>query len=151
LLSDLAYLNRWNTLYHEGQVLISDRYPQQKREKEKKKDMVKKFVVKIWPIRQKENKKWQFILIGGFLQTSLFVQVSISPTFDVRLLGAKVFLYLHFRFLVQEYWRKCSHKMLLKLTTIFQPTVNFTNILYAAFLYFFDARISAQKLFLKCW
>jgi hypothetical protein len=43
----------------------------------------------------------------------------ISPTFYARLFCAKVlrFLCLHFRFeLAQEYWRKCAHKMLVKLT-----------------------------------
>ncbi len=54
--------------------------------------------------------------------------VSISPTFYARLFCAKVwmkvwfepFFYLHFKFelfLAQEYWRKCSHTMLVKLTT----------------------------------
>jgi hypothetical protein len=57
-------------------------------------------------------------------------QVSISPTFYARLFCTKVlrqaFLYLHFRFelfLAQEYWRKCTHKMLVKMTTAGLPLV----------------------------
>jgi hypothetical protein len=40
--------------------------------------------------------------------------------FFVRKFCAKLFLYLHFRFeifLVLKYWRKCTHKMLVKLIT----------------------------------
>ncbi len=62
--------------------------------------------------------------------------VSISPTFSARFFRTKVlrasFLHLNLRyelFLAQEYWRKCSHRMLVKKT----PVVNFTNILRAAF------------------
>jgi hypothetical protein len=51
-------------------------------------------------------------------------QMSISPTFYARLFVTKVlresFLNLHFRFelffFAQEYWSKCAHKMLVKLT-----------------------------------
>ncbi len=50
-------------------------------------------------------------------------EVSISPTFYAQLFLYKSysqsFLYLHIRFelfLAQEYWRKCAHKMLVKLT-----------------------------------
>ncbi len=50
--------------------------------------------------------------------------VSISPTFYAQIFPTKVlseaFLYLHFRlelFLAQEYWRKCTHEMLVKLTS----------------------------------
>ncbi len=77
----------------------------------------------------------------------------------------KAFLCLHFRFelfLAQEYWHKCAHKMLVKLTT----GVNFTNIFehffrtkvkraaflcYSRRLIFLGARRSAQKLLIKCW
>ncbi len=59
-----------------------------------------------------ENYRWRLIL------------VSISPTFYAPLFRTKVlrqaFLYLNFRFelfLAQEYWRKCAHEMLVKLTT----------------------------------
>ncbi len=49
-------------------------------------------------------------------------KVSISPTFYARIFCTKVlhnFLYLHSRFklfLMQEYWLKYAHKMLVKLT-----------------------------------
>ncbi len=64
--------------------------------------------------------------------------MSISPTFYARVFCTKVlceaFLYSHLRFelfLAQEYWDKCSYKMLVKLTT----GVNLANVFWAGFLY----------------
>ncbi len=51
--------------------------------------------------------------------------MSISPTFYARLFCTKIlceaFFNLHFKFdllLAKEFWRKCAHKMLVKLTTV---------------------------------
>ncbi len=55
------------------------------------------------------------------LERNIF-QVSISPTFYARLFHMKVslkafFTLLEWTFFAQEYWRKFTHKMLVKLTT----------------------------------
>jgi hypothetical protein len=109
----------------------------------------------------------EYNYIGG--KTNWSVQASIAPTFYEPFIWSKVlrktFLYLHFRFELfsaEEYWRKYTHKMLVKLTI----GVHFTNILQAAFwtkakrtvyLYFkisfksFGAKKLSEKLLLKCW
>ncbi len=83
-----------------------------------------------------------FDLKKGLL-TAPALQVYISPTFVARLFRTKVsrqaFLYLHFRFeliLAQEYWSKCAHKMLMKLTT----GVHFTYNIRAAFAPYYYAK-----------
>ncbi len=59
----------------------------------------------------------------SFLELELGNQVSISPTLNAWLFCTKIshiaffVLTLVGTFLVQEYWRKCVHKMLVKLTT----------------------------------
>ncbi len=71
---------------------------------------------------------------------------SISPTFYAQLFCTKVlraaFLHVNFRFklfLVQEYWRKCAQKMLVKLTPKVEENWGCSN----------DFR--TKKLLLKCW
>ncbi len=71
----------------------------------------------IWSSRNSLLPSLPRLLRRGYL-------VSISPTY-ARFICTKVsrqaFLYLHVRFelfLVQEYWRKCACKMLVKLTTV---------------------------------
>ncbi len=61
------------------------------------------------------------LLDGG----SPLLQVSISPTFYAQLFCTKVsreaFFVLYIElYLVKEYWRKCAHKMLVKLTPVSQ-------------------------------
>ncbi len=75
----------------------------------------------------KPNKvKFRFQIFAGDvdLEYNFDDHVKISPNFYKQLFRTKVlraaFLYLNFRFelfLEQEYWRKCAHKMLVKLTT----------------------------------
>ncbi len=69
---------------------------------------------------------WRWIIgkCRRMVLSFLTIHVSISPTFNARLFRTKVLreplLCLHLRFelfLAQEYWRKCAHKMLVKLTT----------------------------------
>ncbi len=78
-----------------------------------------------WNLNVKVGPEWQTFslknLHGRFKCSSCGRQVSISRTFYVRLFRTIVSLYLHFRFalfLALEYWRKCAHKMLVKLTTV---------------------------------